>query len=276
MYYLLLGMGLAGCYALKLRRGKPGKALGKKRTLPTLTIGVITYNEEASIERCLASCGMVNHQGILVVDSLSTDKTVDLARNTATVISNKFQDYASQRNLLIDSVSTDYILMLDADEEITPELAAGINAFLEREEIQGAYVNRRCIFNGQTLKYTFQPDRCLKLFRRRADRRYTGIVHETLTNMPAELPVLPGWLNHYSYKDVPHYFAKLNQYAELDGRKAHKHRSVYFLPLSALHGFLKFYFLKLGFLDGLNGLFFAIGHALYLTLKGYYYIRYTS
>ena len=242
--------------------------------MSSFTIGIITYNEEANIERCLLSCKSIAYPYIvLVVDSHSTDKTVALCqKHKATVIQHTFADYASQRNFLIEQVTTDYILMLDADEEVTHELGRSIRSLFESNiKIEGAYMNRRCIFNGQILRYTFQPDRCLKLFQREPYRRYTGIVHEKLTDLPANLPVLEGYLNHYSWRSIPHYLAKLNQYAELDGTSQHKPRFDYLAPFAAGHAFLKFYLFKLGFLDGLNGLFFATGHALYIILKYYYY-----
>jgi glycosyltransferase involved in cell wall biosynthesis len=244
--------------------------------MSSFTIGIITYNEEANIERCLLSCKRISYpHDVLVVDSHSTDKTVALCqKRKAKVLLHPFTDYASQRNFLIEQVTTDYIFMLDADEEITDELGRSIQKLFENFSlgIEGAFMNRRCIFNGQILQYTFQPDRCLKLFRRQPDRRYTGIVHEKLTDLPADLPVLEGDLNHYSWRSIPHYLTKLNQYAELDGTSQHKSRIIYLAPFAAGHAFCKFYFLKLGFMDGLNGLFFATGHAMYIILK-YYYSR---
>ena len=271
--YVILGIILTGSYFLFRR--KRTRSHSSPNDSATLTIGIITFNEENNIIRCLDSCAKIRTDKVLVVDSFSTDRTVELCQAIGikgiTVKQHPFADYASQRNVLLAQVTTDYVLMLDADEELTEELGQSITEFIKTGPAEAALFQRRVIFQGQTLHHVFQPDRCLKLFRHRPERVYRGIVHEELTDIrKRDLPVLNGYLNHYSWPTMRHYMEKLDHYAQLDAQKGKKARPVWGIPLAAGYAFVKFYLLKRGFLDGVAGLMFSIGQAFYVVLKGYY------
>ena len=211
-------------------------------TLP-LSLVVITRDAAASLAECLASAAFVSE--VVVVDSGSRDDTVEIARR-------------SGARVLVAAAAHDWVLCLDADERVTPELERAIReAFASGEPAAGAYaVARRNRFLGRWLAHgEGYPDWNLRLFDRRRARWSEEPVHERVL---AEGPVarLRGDLLHASAESIEDYLAKQNRYTTLQAEAMHARgeRSGFAqLALSPLARFVRFYVLKLGFLDGAAG-----------------------
>lgn len=225
-----------------------------------ISLAVITKNEATRLGACLASvAGLVSE--IVVIDSGSTDQTVALAESFgAKVVVTDWPGFGIQKNRANAACRHDWVLCLDADERLSPELAASIRALFAEPSAtpHAAYKFPRCNrFLGRYLRHgEGYPDWSTRLIDRRRARWSEDAVHE---KMLADGPVgkLHGDLLHDSADRLENYFAKQNRYTSLaaEGRKP---QSVAGLALrmltSPLLRFVKFYFLRLGFLDGVPGL----------------------
>ena len=225
-------------------------------TLP-LSLVVITRDEAASLAECLASAAFVSE--VVVVDSGSRDDTVEIARRSgARVLVEAWRGFGPQKAFAVAAAAHDWVLCLDADERVTPELERAIReAFASGEPAAGAYaVARRNRFLGRGLAHgEGYPDWNLRLFDRRRARWSEEPVHERVL---AEGPVarLRGDLLHASAESIEDYLAKQNRYTTLQAEAMHARgeRSGFAqLALSPLARFVRFYVLKLGFLDGAAG-----------------------
>lgn len=229
---------------------------------------VLTYNEAENINDCLASLDWVDE--LVVVDSYSDDGTKELAEQFTThVYQREFDDFASQRNFALDKLTTEWVLVVDADERITPELQTEITDILENPQAEGYRIPRKNYFLGRWIKYCgWYPDYTLRLFKR-ANNRYSGLVHEGL-DLKGEVEELANPLLHYTYRDLEHYLAKINHYTTLDAAKkyqAGQQKSLLYIFLRPVVEFIKKYLLKKGFLLGAQGLILSVLSAYYQFLK---------
>jgi glycosyltransferase involved in cell wall biosynthesis len=229
------------------------------RGSPGVTAVIAAHDESANIEACIASVDWATE--VIVVENDSIDDTVDRARGAgATVISPKFTTIGAARNNAIERVKTQWVLVVDADERCTPELAAEITHLIENQAKHDAYrVPRRNFFLGKEIKHGgWGTDRPIRFFRR--ELRYNANqVHEHVV-ASGETGDLRNALLHYTYTSLDQYFEKLNRYsrwwAEQNygrGRKGSV-AAVFFRPPAR---FLRMYLLKGGFLDGAHGLVLA-------------------
>jgi glycosyltransferase involved in cell wall biosynthesis len=231
---------------------------------------VITLNEAANIRECLASLTWASE--VIVVDSGSTDGTPELARAAgATVIAREWPGYSAQKDYAASQAAHDWILSIDADERVTPELAAEIQQTLGQPSDTVGYRVPRVTFHlGRWIRHTdWYPDYQLRLY----DRRHAGWaerrVHESVT---ARGPVgrLSHDLQHYAYRDIGHHYETMQKYTRLaalqmfdEGRRAGFLQLLVHPPLA----FLRNYVLKAGFLDGTPGLIVSAMNAHYVFLK---------
>jgi glycosyltransferase involved in cell wall biosynthesis len=260
----------------------------------TLSVVIITYNEEANIGRTLESVQplVANGKGeIIVVDSGSTDRTVQIARSHgAKVFVEEWKGYAAQKNSAMDKASGDWILSLDADEAIDTELANNIRFLIlgmGRESmldgrpvsematiattINGFRIDRRNHFLGRWIKHGgFWPDPKTRLFRRGKGSFEERAVHET-TVVPPKLERLPGVLIHSCYPTLSDYIDHMNRYsslgAEMTVANGPRGFNVVNIALRPLATFIYNYFFRLGFLDGREGLLLHLYHAVYVSWK---------
>lgn len=225
-----------------------------------LSVVVITLNEEQNIVRCLKSLQFKAKPETLVVDARSTDKTVSMARKLgARVAVRPWKGYADQKNWAFGRVKGHWILSLDADEELTPELAREIERTVSEapREVEGYFIKRRAFFLGKWIKHCgWWPDAQLRLIRRGKGKFSNRPVHEGL-EVKGQTLTLEEPMNHYTYHSIAQYLEKMENYSDLFCQNAPaKKRKFWWAYLLFMPWwlFLKMYFLKLGFLDGWRGM----------------------
>ena len=231
-------------------------------TRQPLSVAIITLTAAAQLEACLRSVHFADE--IVVVDSGSTDGTQELAeRCGARVIAQPWLGFGPQKQFAVEAAQHDWVLCLDADERVSPELQAAIESTLQ-QPATGAYRFARCNrFLGRYLKYgEGYPDWSLRLFDRRQARWSDDAVHEKVVSQ-ASVGTLPGDLLHDSAETLAAYLTKQNRYTSLAADmawQAGKRASFGRLAFSPIVRFVKFYLLRQGFRDGLPGLIhIAIG-----------------
>lgn len=241
----------------------------------TLSIVLITLNEAANLPRTLESVRGMGE--IVVLDSRSADRTAEVAANLgARVFVEPWKGFAAQKNSAIDHAGGDWILSLDADEEVSRELRAEIEALVAGEPPFAAYsIPRLNHFLGTPLFHGgYWPDPKLRLFRRGRARFEERPVHET---MKADGPVgrLKGHLIHHCYPTLAEYIEHMNRYssagAEILVNQSRPGRSWAWLVWNAVLNpaatFLYNYVFRLGFLDGRAGLLQHLNHSVYIHWK---------
>jgi len=219
---------------------------------------IITYNEEKNIQEVLECFDFCDE--IIVVDSFSTDKTIEIAEkfSNVKVIQNKFEDFTKQRNLALDAAKNDWVLFLDGDERITPELRKEIIEELNKPEQKDAYYfYRKFFFAKKPIHYSgTQTDKNFRLFRKSKARYIEGKkVHETL-EVHGTIGELKNKLLHFSVSDYESYKKKMIHYGVLKGQelaaKGKKFNPITQYSKTAFK-FFKAYILRLGIFDGKEG-----------------------
>lgn len=240
--------------------------------MANVTVVILTKNEELNIASVIENAKSVS-DNILVVDSGSTDKTVELAReNGAKVVFREWDnDFSAQRNFALEYVDTDWVLYLDADERLNERLVSDMKSVVEYEKLaMYRFVRRNSAF-GRDFKYgVLGPDSVIRLFPK-YKVRWQDKVHERPVG---DLPVitLKGHMKHYTYRTFDQYIQKMNQYSSIGAQNYYdKHKKVsiigdfLFRPVFA---FFKMYILKKGFLEGWIGFVLCLNYANY-TLNKY-------
>ena len=275
-----------------------------------LSVVLIACNEEANLARTLESVNPLVRDGqgeIIVVDSGSTDRTVEIAKSFgARVFVEAWKGYAAQKNSAIEKATGDWILSLDADEELDPQLQGALTTAVENLErvdslrrqadahpfmmqdaraelancidlkgeqtVAGVWIRRKNEFLGRWIKHGgFWPDPKLRLFRRGCGRFEDRAVHETVQVSGATATLKPGALLHHCYPTVSDYIAHMNRYSSLGAEMAVAEGrtgfSVINIAVRPLMTFVYNYFFRLGFLDGREGLLLHLCHAVYVSWK---------
>ena len=251
--------------------------------MPTfsLTLVVMTYNEAKHIGRCLDSVPFASEK--LVVDSGSTDDTVAIAQaHGARVVHQPWLGFGPQRNFATTQCSNDWVLALDADEYLSPELAAELEQRLPKimaSKLCAAYLRRSTIFMGERMRW-YLPGRGEKMARlyHRDRARWADVrVHESL-RFDGPSVLLKEVFNHENNPSLPEKQIKVLRYAELkcrDWLQKNKPVRMWQTPFVYLLAFVKDYFLRLAFLDGWRGFVIAQTGASYAAYKRmrYYEMR---
>jgi len=221
-----------------------------------LSVVLVAHNAAAQLPECLASAAFADE--ILLVDSGSADGTAEAAAKLgARVIQKEWLGFGRQKQFAVGAAANDWVLCLDADERVSRELAASIVRALEAPAAPAYRMARSNRFMGRWLKHgEGYPDWSLRLFDRRHARWSDDEVHEKVL-CDAEPATLEGDLLHESAEDMRHYLEKQERYAELAARQLlerGERAGLVTLAFSPVFRFVKFYLLRLGFLDGLPGL----------------------
>jgi glycosyltransferase involved in cell wall biosynthesis len=237
----------------------------------TISICIICFNEEHNIRRCLESSTWADE--IIVVDSMSQDKTVTIAREYTDMVYQKaWPGYMEQKNFALSKANGVWILSLDADEQVRPELRDEIFAEIGKPDAKDGYrIPRRSYYQGRWINHSgFYPDKQLRLFRSARGCWTGGRVHEKV-EINGIVGELRSDLLHYPYKGViAGQLQTVNSFSSLFAQDMHEKGKRYHLLLLLLRPVIKFlevYVLKLGFLDGLAGFIIAITSAYALFVR---------
>ena len=236
----------------------------------SISIIIITKNAGATIRRCLDSVAWADE--VVVIDSGSSDDTLDICRELGAKVSvtDDWPGFGPQKNRALDAASGDWLFNIDADEWVTPELAGEIRAAVSGNAAAAAYaLPRRSSFCGRYMKHSgWWPDYVLRLFRRDAARFSDDQAHERLI-VNGATHKLKNPLMHEAISDLDQMIGKMNLYSTASARGLHARGRRASLGKALLHGgwaFFRTYVLRLGFLDGREGLMLAIANA-----EGSYY-----
>jgi glycosyltransferase involved in cell wall biosynthesis len=239
--------------------------------MPTLSVILITRNEEANLADCLASLEGIAQQ-IVVVDTNSTDSTLEIAKNHGAVISQPadWPGFGLQKNRALDLATGEWVLSLDADERLTPALRSEIlTAIHHSAHVDCFAIPRLSWYCGRFIRHSgWSPDYVDRLFKRGTARFSDDLVHERL--IPSgQVAKLENHLLHFSFMNYSQVLQKLDRYSTASAEQAFS-KGKKSSPLKAvLHGiwaFTRTYFIRLGFLDGPQGFALAISNG-----QGTYY-----
>lgn len=242
-----------------------------------LSVALITFNEEKNLERTLKSVVEIADE-IIIVDSGSKDRTEEIAKKYgAKFYSEPWRGYGAQKNLAIDRCSGDWVLNIDADEEISKELATRIDEIKNSsDEIKRVYkVNNTSVCFGKILRHGgWSNIYKIKLFRKDAGRYNDNVVHEDFITSE-KVYSLKEEMFHHSYLTMGDYLTKFNRYTTegaLDYYKKGKKPSNFQIIFNPIFKFIKMYIFQLGFLDGIEGLMIAVDSSVYSMTK-YFKLR---
>jgi glycosyltransferase involved in cell wall biosynthesis len=230
---------------------------------PTISVILITKNEAALIRQALDSVAWADE--IVVVDSGSTDGTVEICREyTDKVFETDWPGFGPQKNRALDHARGDWVLSIDADEHLTPELAQEIRQVLAAPQAVGYKLPRLSSFCGRYMRHSgWWPDPVLRLFRRDAGRFSDDRVHERVI-VDGTVRTLNGLLLHESYRSLDQLLDKVNHYSREGALARHEKGKQAGLGKAIGHGiwaFVRTYLLRRGFLDGAEGFIVAFSNA---------------
>lgn len=233
---------------------------------PTLSAIIITRNEERNLGDCLASlAGLV--QQIVVVDSNSTDRTVEIAQQYGAIVAQPpdWPGFGPQKNRALDLAACDWVLSIDADERLTPALVDEIHAVLNDPARANAYeISRSSWYCGRFIRHSgWSPDYVLRLFRRGSARFTDDLVHERVVSQ-GRVARLSEPMLHYTYRDFSDVLSAVDRYSTASAQQAFARGRRATVATALGHGlwaFLRTYVFRRGFLDGQYGLALAISNA---------------
>ena len=240
------------------------------RTVPKVSVTIITLNEAEHIADAIDSASWADE--IIVVDSGSTDDTVDIARRKGAAVSVRpWTGYVDQKNHAATLAAHDWIFSLDADERIPPPLAGEVRTRLKAGPEHHGYRMPRATFHlGRWIRTTdFYPDYQLRLYDRRAGRWQGRYVHESV-EVDGSFGYLANELQHYSFRDLTDQLDRINHYSTLAAKQMHeagRRTAVQDLLLHPPAAFLRNYVLRYGFVDGAAGLTISLMNSYAVFLK---------
>ena len=235
-----------------------------------VSVTIITLNEAANIRACLASVAWADD--VVVVDSGSTDGTADEARALgARVIVRDWPGYSAQKNFAAGEARHDWILSVDADERVTPELKAEVLRQVAANPAEAGFRVPRVTWHlGRWIRTTdWYPDYQLRLYHRARASWAARMVHESVT-ANGTVGRLAGELQHFAYRDLSHHFQTMDKYTTLaanEMRAAGRRATLFDLTMHPWATFMRNYVLRRGFMDGSVGFIVSVMNAYYVFLK---------
>jgi len=233
-----------------------------------LSVIIITKNEASHIGRCLESVSWADE--IIVLDSGSQDDTVSICRQyTDKVYETDWPGFGVQKQRALDKATGDWVLSIDADEVVTPELRMEIEQAFQQEQFQGYEIPRLSSYCGRQIRHSgWWPDYVLRLFRRQSGRFSDSLVHEKIS-VEGAISRLATPLLHDAFVNLDEVLHKVNGYSSLGAEMLYQkgvRSSISKAIFKALWTFMRTYFLKLAIMDGRQGLMLSISNA-----EGTYY-----
>ncbi|MBE9560008.1 MAG: glycosyltransferase family 2 protein [Proteobacteria bacterium] len=232
---------------------------------------IISFNEEKKIEDCLKSLQPVVDE-IIIVDSNSTDGTLDIARKYTDKISqHDFIGYGKQKNLALDEATNDWVISLDCDERLSKELQDSLLTIKDNLNTNNVYsMSRKTFYVYRWLNHCWYPDRKIRLFNKTTNRWSDDNVHESIDIKNMETTNLNGDILHYSFDDLSDHLKTIDKFTLIgadDLLKKGKRISVISPITHASWTFFKLYILKRGFLDGFAGLTVSVLSYMHVFIK---------
>lgn len=235
-----------------------------------LTIVVLTKNEECNIVEVINNAHTITNY-VLIVDSGSTDKTVELAEKYGAKVVYRVwdNDFSAQRNFALEYVNTEWVLYLDADERMNEELCNSIVKVVNSGQQKQYSVLRRIYAFGFEYKHgIFKPDKVLRLFPTKAVHWENKVHERPVCSFKKE--ILRGFIEHYTYDSWQQWWYKAGKYTTIWAEDVHsrgKRTSVGSAFWHALYGFIRAYIVQLGFADGWSGIYSSLQHFIYTLMK---------
>ncbi len=235
-----------------------------------ISVAIITKNEERNIRECLENVKWADE--IVVVDNGSTDRTREIcAAYSVRFYSEEWKGFSGQKNSAIDKARHEWVLSLDADERVTPELRAEISDTLRRTPQQdGFFIARKNFFLGRWIRRCgWYPDYNLRLFRKGRGRFLEREVHERI-EVAGRAGYLKSPMEHWTYRSIDDYLTRMERYTTLaaremarEGRRYRLHDALLRPPFT----FGQMYFFRAGFLEGYSGFLLSVLYSFYTFLK---------
>ena len=228
----------------------------------SLSVVIITKNEENFIEDAISSANFADE--VLVLDSISTDKTCELSlKMGARVLSHEWLGFGKQKNLAVRLATHDWVFVLDADERITPNLKIELLSTLKDPSADGYLVPRLNSFFGKEIKTCgLYPDYSLRLYKKSKGMFSDVDVHESV-KLDGKVTKLKNHMIHLAYDNVDEFIEKQKMYSNL----SHKNKNIFKAIIGPFWTFFKIYIIKRGFLDGWHGYIIAKVYAQYTYWK---------
>ncbi len=232
---------------------------------------IISFNEEKKIEGCIESLLPVVDE-IIVVDSLSSDRTVELAsKYTDKIFHQKFLGHVEQKNLAVSKAQYDWVLSLDCDERLTPELQQSILAIKDSVDEHDAYrMARKTFYVYRWLNYCWYPDRKIRLFNKNS-AKWGGVnPHDRIELDGRDVVDLAGDIEHYSFDSISAHLKTIDSFTEIGAREIIKKNKRVTLLSPFTHAtwtFIRLYFLRRGFMDGFAGLVVSLLSFMHVFVK---------
>ena len=239
--------------------------------MDSISVTIITFNEEENIRECLESVGWADE--IVVVDSGSRDRTVHICREyTDRVFIEEWKGYGRQKNMALERATGKWVLSIDADERVTPGLREEIEEILKgrAQDMDGFYIPRKNLFLGRWIRHCgWYPDYTLRLFRKGKGRFVEREVHEAVS-VDGKVGYLKNPLEHHTYRSIGDYLKRMDRYSTLSAREMMREgrgAGPLDLLIRPWLTFMKMYLLRLGFLEGYRGLILSILYSIYTFSK---------
>lgn len=232
-----------------------------------ISTAIITLNEEEYIKNCIDSVKSFSDE-VIVVDSGSTDETVDIAKKAgAKVFTHTFSNFADQKNYAVSKTNNNWVFSIDADEKASDKLQKEIIQLNEPDNIAGYSLPRRNYILGKYIKHTrwqSELDRHIWLFNKKK-ASWKGDIHEEIV-VQGKVEKLKGAKEHYQYDTVSEFVEMMNSYSEIESQKKYNNNVAFSylqLFLQPLYNFIVRYVYRLGFLDGWRGFVLSYLMAMY-------------
>jgi glycosyltransferase involved in cell wall biosynthesis len=238
--------------------------------MSTISVIVITKNESGNITACLDTVRWADE--IVIVDAESKDDTVERARKfTEKIFIKPWMGFAAAKQFALEQCAGEWILWLDADERVLPDLAEEIRSVANIRTSESAFtVARRAYFLGRWIRHSgWYPGRVARLFQRKKARFNNAAVHEGL-DIDGAIGQLRNDIIHYTDPNIYHYFSKYNRYTTLAADELYlkgKRSRISDLLIRPLWQFMRMYFIRRGMLDGIQGLLLALFSSSYVFTK---------
>ncbi len=235
-----------------------------------ISVAIITKNEEDNIGNCLESVTWADE--IIVVDSGSDDRTADICKQyNVRFYSEPWKGFSAQKNSAIEKATSDWILSLDADERVTPELRSEITSLCKSGAAKNGYfIPRKNFFLEHWIRHCgWYPDYTLRLFKKGTGSFGEREVHESLS-VRGDTGYLKHPMEHYTYKTISDYLQRLDRYSALAAKellKEKKRYGIHHIVFRPLYTFFHMYIIRLGFLDGYLGFTLSILYSFYTFSK---------